>query len=413
MRRADQIGELPDVSRAAATSARDVLRPTAPGERLLQLDVLRGLALFGVLVVNVGAFSGSDLAIENKIPYPTGWGGALPGLVRNTLIESKAAALLAMLFGAGLAMQWGRASTTNPLVFALRRAGALAVLGVAHTFLLWNCDILFDYALISLMVLPFLNVRTSRTLWAIPVLLVVTLLFAAGVSRAFGPAGPPPWSYELGLVNYGSGSWLQALRFRAWETIHVVGPMRLVNRLVVLTPFFILGVYFWKKRFFAEPGEHLRSLRRLFYFSFVFGLLTNLVQEEALVAWVAAIPLQPLRIVIKVAWFVGRPWLTIGYATGILLLLQKPRWRALLACFAPLGRTTLTQYLLQSVVCTWIFNGYGLGLYGKVSINACLLGAVIFFAVQVWTSGLWLERFRMGPVEWLWRRMAYGPRRTN
>jgi uncharacterized protein len=70
----------------------------------------------------------------------------------------------------------------------------------------------------------------------------------------------------------------------------------------------------------------------------------------------------------------------------------------------------LTQYLLQSLVCTLVFNGYGLGLYGKTTVGAGLLGGVAFFALQVWSSRLWLARFPMGPAEWAWRRLSYGAR---
>ncbi len=375
--------------------------------------MLRGLALFGVLLVNIGDFSGSVLAQEAGLSYPSGWGGALPAFLVGMLLESKAAALLAMLFGAGLAVQWERTAMQGQAVpFALRRAGALAVLGAAHSFLLWNVDILLDYAVISLLVLPFLRVRASRILWSIPILICVTGLLAALVLRVQDLADQPGLSYSMQLENYGAGSWLQALRFRSWEMVNVIGPMRLANRLPILTPFFILGVYFWKVGFLSQPEKHLATIRRLFYLSFCLGLLANLVPQERLHAAVAGIPLQPIRILIKAVCFMARPGLTIGYATGVLLLLQSARWREWLGRLAPLGRTALSQYLLQSVVCTWIFNGYGLGLFGKVSINACILGAGVLYAVQVWTSSLWLSRHRMGPVEWLWRRMIYGTPRS-
>lgn len=388
------------------------LRPTTPGERLLQLDVLRGLALFGVLIVNLGVFSGSDFAVEAHLPYPMGWGGAGLAFLRDVLLESKAAALLAMLFGAGLAIQWEHATERGIayLPFALRRAGALALLGLAHTFLLWNVDILLDYAVISLLLLPFMRLRGGRILWAIPCLVVVTLLLALPALRVPDASNQSGLSFALQQQHYGAASWLEALRFRASEFVHLVGPQRLANRLPILTPFFILGVYFWRKGLFAEPEHHRPALRRLFIACFVLGLLSNLVPQDRLHAAVAVIPFQPLRILIKATAFFARPALTVGYAAGILLLVGQARWRRVLGVFAPLGRMTLTQYLLQSVFCTLVFNGYGLGLYGKVPMNLCILGGVAAFALQVWTSRLWLARFRLGPVEWLWRRMTYRAR---
>jgi uncharacterized protein len=116
---------------------------------------------------------------------------------------------------------------------------------------------------------------------------------------------------------------------------------------------------------------------------------------------------RPLRVLIKAVAFFARPALTIGYAAGILLLMLRPSGQRALSALAPLGRTTLSQYLLQSVVCTLIFNGYGLGLYGLVPMNLTILGGIAFYVVQVWASGVWLARFRTGPVEWLWRRLTY------
>jgi uncharacterized protein len=367
------------------------------------------LALLGVLLVNIGVFSGSDWALEAKVPYPMGWGGQALAFLRHTLLESKAAALLGMLFGVGLAIQWENAMKKGSafLPFALRRVGVLALLGIAHSFLLWNLDILLDYALISLLVLPFLSVRASRILWAIPILLVVTMLIAAPFLQLHEQSSQPGWSYAMELKHYGAGSWWEALKFRSWEMVHVVGPMRMANRLPILTPFFILGLYFWKKGFLSEPEKHLRTLRLIFYLCFSLGLVSNLLSQEAIHAGVAGLP-RVLRVFIKATCFFARPSLTVGYMAGILLLLQHPWWRSFLSLFAPLGRSTLSQYLLQSVICTWIFNGYGLGLYGKVPMNLCILGGIVVFVLQVWSSRLWLAHFRTGPAEWLWRRLTYG-----
>jgi uncharacterized protein len=187
-----------------------------------------------------------------------------------------------------------------------------------------------------------------------------------------------------------------------------MGPERLSSRIPLLLPFFVLGVYFWKKGYIAQPQAHVRALRIIFVACFLLGVVSNLIPAEALRAWANQLPLRPLRILVKLIDFFARMGLSVGYATGLLLLLGRPWWRSTLAVIAPLGRMALTQYLLQSLVCTWIFNGYGLGLYGRVSINACLLGSIGLFSLQVWSSRLWLTHHSFGPVEWLWRRMTYG-----
>ncbi|MFM7295694.1 MAG: DUF418 domain-containing protein [Planctomycetota bacterium] len=362
-----------------------------------------------MLLVNVDMFSGALYAMDSGAPFVMGWGGAALAFLRNSLLESKSAALLAMLFGVGIAIQYDHAEArgVSYLPHAFRRAGALALLGLAHTLLLWNFDILLDYAVISLLVLPFMRLQGGRILWAIPALLVITVLVALPVMAQSARPDRAAEAFTMAQRYYAHGTWLEALRFRAWEFVHVAGPQRLANRLPILSPFFILGVYFWRKGLFAEPQSHVPTLRRLFVWCFVLGLVANLIPQDRLHEAVAHLGFRPLRVLIKAIAFFARPALTIGYASGLLLLMQAPAGRRVLGVLAPLGRTTLSQYLLQSVVFTLVFNGYGLGLFGLVPMNACILGGVAFFALQVWASHAWLARFRTGPVEWLWRRMTY------
>ena len=390
------------------------LKPVAPEARLMQLDVLRGLALLGVLLVNLSMFSGSEWAVDAHLPYPMGWGGTALQALTGALLETKSAALLAMLFGAGLTIQAEALTRRGErhLPFSLRRVGALAFLGLAHSFLLWNGDILLDYALISLLMLPVLHVSSRRILWTLPLLWaaagLIILPFAGRISAATDLLEQTARFNALSAEHYGAASWFVALKYRAWEMVHVLGPVRLANRLPILLPFFVLGAYFWKKGFLSEPERHGATLRRMVLVFGLLGLAANLFPQDLVWAFSKDLSFRPLRILIRATYFFAKPGLTLGYAAGILLLLQHPVARRALGVFAPLGRMALTQYLLQSLVCTWIFNGHGLGLYGKVPISHYLMGGMVLFALQVWSSQLWLARFRMGPAEWLWRRLTYG-----
>jgi uncharacterized protein len=120
------------------------------------------------------------------------------------------------------------------------------------------------------------------------------------------------------------------------------------------------------------------------------------VSQEALHAWVNQLALQPLRVLIKASFFFAKFALTLGYAAGILLLLQRSRWRVWLGVFAPLGRMALTRYLLLSLVCTSVFYGFGLSQYGRMPLDLAL--GVLLFALQVVSSHWWLARFSIGPV---------------
>ncbi len=394
-------------------TASPTLKPVAPEARLLQLDVLRGIALLGVLLVNLSIFSGSEWVHEAHLPYPMGWGGSVLQFLCNALLESKSAALLAMLFGAGLVIQFEALARRGErhLPFSLRRVGALALLGLAHSFLLWDGDILLDYALISLLMLSVLKVSARRILWTLPLLYAAAGLLILPFAKRIGAASELIESAArfnaMSAEHYSATSWFAVLKYRAWEMVHVMGPVRITSRLQVLLPFFVLGVYFWKKGFFSEPERHKATLKRLALIFGLFGLAANLVPQDLVWSFASHLSFQPFRILIRITYLFARPGLTLGYAAGILLLLQHAQIHKTLGVFAPLGRMALTQYLLQSVVCTWIFNGHGLGLYGKVPVSHYLVGGLVFFAMQVWSSHLWLTRFRMGPVEWLWRRLTY------
>lgn len=389
------------------------LQPVPPEARLLQLDVMRGLALLGVLLVNLSLFSGAEWVLEARLPYPLGWGGEVLSYLCKALVESKAAALLAMLFGAGLAIQAEALDRRGEphLPFSLRRVGALALLGLAHSFLLWDGDILLDYALISLLLLPVLRVGPRRLLWTLPLLWIASglliLPFAGRVASASNLLESTARFQALSAAPHASASWLEMMRYNAWEMVHVLGPVRLANRLPILLPFFLLGAYFWKRGFFSEPGRHRGALIRLLLTFGLLGLAANLIPQARVWAFASTLPFRPFRILLRVTYLLAKPGLTLGYAAGLLLLMEHARIRRGLRVLAPLGRMALTQYLLQSLVCTWIFNGHGLGLYGKVPVSHYLAGGLVFFALQVAASHLWLSRFRLGPAEWLWRRLTY------
>jgi uncharacterized protein len=107
---------------------------------------------------------------------------------------------------------------------------------------------------------------------------------------------------------------------------------------------------------------------------------------------------------------VGAPALSLFYMSSIVLLMQRTPWEQRLRPLAPVGRMAISNYLLQTVICTTLFYGYGLGLYGQAGSAAGLLLTVVIFALQVPLSVWWLGHFRFGPVEWLWRSLSYGSR---
>jgi len=374
------------------------LQPMGGAERLVHIDILRGMALLGVLLVNLIYFDGLSWLMDADLVYPLGWGGDTMESLLYLIFESKAIGLLSLLFGVGMAIQFDRASVKGLSFYSLefRRISGLALFGVIHSFLIWNGDILLDYALIGLFILPVMRINHKWFLLLIPLVYVIS----QWIIKPFIPMMENFYSDSV-AVNaiyanfYGNSPWWGAFKFRVWDFFNAFGFLRLYGRMSYCPTFFVLGVYFWKSGIISDPKSHKNLLRILTWTCFILGL-TLVSFPESYIEKISYI------------YWMKNYLLVIGYLAGILLLVERPWWREKLGIFSPLGQMALTQYLLQSIICTFIFNGYGLGLYGKVPLNQLMLGGFVFFGVQVWSSHLWLSIFKMGPMEWVWRSMTYG-----
>ena len=385
----------------------DAPGPTQGRQRIATLDVLRGFALFGILLVNMEDFNAP------------GWPGLraewtdTPDRVVVWLLkfaaEAKFRAVFAFLFGLGFALQLRRTGTADDTFTGLyvRRVVVLLLIGVAHFLLLWEADILASYALVGFLLLLFARCSTSQSLQAagalaglaVAALCVIVLL---ATPRAGGNLAIPPEKIEIAAI-YSHGSYLDVVSYRVKQL-----PMYL-GRSVVSAPstlmLFLLGLAAGKAGLVQEPLVHRVLLRRLFVVGLLFGLIANgivTVYSPRLMA----IP-KLARLPVVTCYVLGSPVLGLAYLAGLTLLQLNPYWRALLSPLAAPGRMALTNYLLQSVICTTLFYGYGLGWYNRISpaqgVGLCLA----IFGAQALLSWIWLLRFRHGPAEWLWRSLTY------
>jgi uncharacterized protein len=389
--------------------------PIQSPERIHALDIIRGFALLGVLQMNLVFFSGTAYRELAEVPFAAGPGGEWLIGIRDWLLAGKSIALFSMLFGVGLSIQMERAMARGAGLgwFALRRLGALLLLGAAHSALIWNGDILHIYALGGLLILPFLGRRP----W-LPLAGAVAVFALGAVRDPILSALPLPpgmlwstwqeralWMLSQADQAYGAGTWWQACRWRVWEW-GALGPFYLVHYLLGCLPLFLGGMALWRAGILRNPTAHLRAIRLGFHAAFWPGLgltlafpaMARLANAGTGRAGALALALGDLS-----AYAVA-----LGYLLGFLLLLQRPGWRAGLGLLAPLGRMALSNYLAQSVICAWAFNSHGLGLWNQVTPTAYTLGGCALFALQAAWSRWWLARFRFGPAEWLWRIASYG-----
>jgi uncharacterized protein len=180
-------------------------------------------------------------------------------------------------------------------------------------------------------------------------------------------------------------------------------------RLPKILAMFLLGFYAYRRGFFQNLSSHRPLIRRLAVYGLVLGLIGN-IAFAALAGKEAVIPPTPAGFAGVISYAFGVPALAIAYMAAIAIGWQKPIGQRLLGYLAPVGRMALTNYLLQTVICVFLFYGYGLGLYGTIGATTATLIALVIFLFQIVLSRFWLSRFTYGPMEWIWRQLTYGKR---
>ncbi len=363
--------------------------PIAPSERIDGIDILRGLALFGVLAINV-VFE-FRVSIFAQFVSPAATDSAIDRALNAFLaaaVELKALALFSFLFGVGLAIQFEHlAENPHRLILLVRRLIVLLAIGLVHLYLIWNGDILVEYALAGLLVLPFLFAPRWLVLMAAVAALLLFLTIPALSVLTF--LSDRMWLHShVAEANrvYGNGGFFDVLAFRIREEPPMAQLLVLVfPRTVAL---FLFGVLAWRAGILSQSWQYRRLLFGLAAAGLILGAGFILAGLSEL----------------------GDVVLALGYAATVIFCVSFPAGERLLAWAAPVGRMAFTNYLTQSVVLGWIFYGYGLGLFGRLSVMTAFVVAVGLYAAQIAFSAWWLRRYRYGPVEWLWRSLMYGKR---
>lgn len=355
-------------------------------DRLIALDVLRGFALFGVLLVNMLDFSGSALR-ANTIGIR---GNLLDQTVDIAIVffaVTKFYLLFSFLFGVGFAVQMRRMEAKGqPFVgFYLRRLLVLFLIGMAHAILLWDGDILRLYALAGVLLLLMRHIPTRMLFGLAAAILLAGLLYFATTDSLQEVSTS---TAEEGIALYQQGSYgeLVAYRTRQGTVLDIQIPMVLVM--------FLVGLVVGRSGWLDQPEQYQPILRRWWQGALAFGLFANGLMlygyEAQVMAWVS------------LGVHLGAPALSFAYACGILLHIEKLRW------LAPVGQMALTNYLSHSLICTTLFYGYGFGLYDRLSATATAGLVVVIFGSQILLSQWWMSHFQFGPMEWLWRSLTYG-----
>jgi uncharacterized protein len=392
--------------------------PISPEERIAVLDVLRGFALLGILVMNMPAFNTpfSSWSLQPRLfPGPVDRAAMF---VMELLVAGKANAIFSFLFGLGLTVQMQRADASGrglaPVY--LRRLAVLLVLGAAHGLLLWDGDVLHMYAVLGLLLLAVRR-ASDRLVLSIVALSLLAPLVRGGVALYFQetPRHPLPFWVQLAheqMRIFQQGSYAEQVAARAFNVTEWYSGIRRVQGIfwvyVSFTVSMLLGFLVGRRRMLENVAANAAWIRKATGWCLGLGILT-----AAGFATLSAIR-EPVGRPTVGGFFTGllfnvsRPLLCIAYVGAIALLCQRARFWRVAGPLASVGRMPLTNYLLQSVFGTTLFYSYGFGLFGKVGPALGLVITAAIFAVQVVYSRWWMARFRFGPLEWLWRGATYG-----
>jgi uncharacterized protein len=392
--------------------------PIAESERAPILDALRGFALLGILVSHVPGFSGYEFttARESAALDVLGIDRSLAALA-EFFVRGKFFSLFSLLFGIGFAIQLESAHRRGAR-FArhfTRRLAVLGAIGVAHG-LLWYGDILRDYALLGLALLPSAGWDARKTLRAALALLAARLawpLLVVAIAPWLAPlaastaGADPAASFEAHARAFGGTSVaamfavnLDLLRLKALQLVYE-------GKALSILSMFFLGATLGKTGLHRALAARRPAIVRTLAVCAPLGVLGNAL----LVRLHAAVPAYPPTLAWAaegVVFAVAVPALTLAYACGFALAFA--RGSRLLRAFAPAGRMALTTYVSQTLLCIALFYGIGFGLQGSLGQAGCVLVASAIFTLQSVLAAAWLRRFRFGPLEWAWRRLTYGTR---
>ncbi|MBA3930082.1 MAG: hypothetical protein C0521_10915 [Xanthomonas sp.] len=398
----------------------DNLAPIAVAERIEAMDALRGFALLGILLMNLEGFVGPVMASGTGLdPKLVGMDRTVDLLV-YVLVQGKFYTLFSLLFGMGFAVMSQRAEQAGrPFAGVYWRRGlVLLALGVVHALFIWAGDILMMYALCSFLLLAFRPLPTRWFVWlglAAYVMPVGFMFLMGGMGSLLN--GTDGWDKAMGGIGeqmrvlieseraaYGSGSYADATWQRLKSACMALSNITMFGFIVF--GMFLLGAWFVRSGAIARPREFPRLYAGLRWVALPVGLL----------AMLGSVALEPtmdfatfdLRISAAFALqMLANLLMCLGYVAWVLRALASPLWQRPLGWLVPVGRMALTNYLMQSLVCTWIFYGYGLGYFEQLPRAWHPVFALALFGLQVLVSHLWLSRFRFGPMEWLWRSATY------
>jgi uncharacterized protein len=380
--------------------------PIAASERIEALDVIRGFALFGIFLVNIEWFTRPWQELGAGMQAGTAALDHTVDWLVYLAARGKFWVLFSLLFGMGFAVMSERLDATGRDFRSvyLRRSALLMAFGIAHAVLLWSGDILHSYALAALLLLLARGMRpTTQLSLGLAIYLGLTLLATAGGLVMAGVKTLP--NAEAATAEaaasaaqaYAHGDYLAVTLQRTRDFMFELLPHD-IDIVPMAFAVFLCGAWLVRSGRIGDVAAHAAFFRAMALVGVAVGAMLGVVMLSGPQAIAGG-----MHLASSLA-------LAFGYLGIIAWMLARPATARFIAWLAPVGRMALSNYLLQSLIASTIFYGYGLGMWGRIGRGSQILLVVVIFAAQALLSRWWLSRYRFGPAEWLWRWGTYGKR---
>ncbi len=381
------------------------LSPLQNENRVVEIDIIRGFALFGVLLVNLTMI---DATMYSYVPSAFEYSDPLTrfsALLIHLFAVGKFYSLFSMLFGLGF-FYFMNKTDGSPISGRLyvRRLIALFFFGILHLVCVWYGDILHVYAITGFVLLRNRN-RSSESLLKISILLFLlsTAIFVMFQADGGNSQNGMFTALQKAEIAYTQTSYIGMLTYRLTNEL----PMIAFNFLAVLPKIlslFMFGYYIGKSRMFVSIDSNLEHIKFIWRISGAVALLSAvgysvLTINETFIA--GAVVFDEL-LTISGALF---------YATSLIILYQNPVFKKVISPLKYSGKMALSNYLMQTICFTTLIYGYGAGLFGKIPYWAYFPIATLFYMGQIVISKWWLAHHKFGPMEYVWRRFTYSQSR--
>lgn len=384
--------------------------------RIISLDIVRGFAVLGILLMNIQSFSMPGAAYLNPNAY-----GELNTVnyslwvFSHIFADQKFISLFSMLFGIGILIFCQNTELKNQSAASLhyRRTAWLLLFGLIHGYLFWYGDILFSYALCGFFVFLFRN-KSVKTLLLIGTLLitigsVISILTGLAISEiptdalsGINESWDPPQSHIDKEIAAYTGGWLSSLHYRLTDTFFMQTYVFLSTFVWRAGGMMLLGMAIFKLGVFSLSYTNKKLiLAALVSFTIGFSLiLIGLFAHHQ-----NAFSVQYSMFIGNQFNYWGSIFVAFSYLNTILLIIKNNWLTSITAIFAKLGKTAFSNYILQTLLCTGFF--YGLGFFGTFSRIEQILTVCLVWTTQILVTHLWLKKFQYGPLEWSWRKLTY------